>query len=377
MLRWAGIVVVLAATAALAVPRADSRPPGSDGPSLALGPVLAGSRVVWGEREGSTFRVRTSSGRVLYERTAGAVGLALEQLAASPQLVAVRLAVEDCPPPTGGTASQCNLSHPVEYGAPDATLSHEVREQTCPGGALSIADSLDVSGNVLVTGATYDAFCDPAARHLRRHVVVHGATTRQLADADATTQSAPGDVRAAGRFVAWSDVDGRRIVVYDLRARRRAYVVDVGGTRGLGFDVQEDGKLAVADEGSVEWFRPGDSNPHRVLLRSASTEIRINGDRIAFVAAGGRRLVLWPIGGRIRTVARFERATADFDLSGDRMTWATMVVTSSRIDCGPPGTGRPCIRVYSGASTIWVTRLGAKPARIAQLPFTDAPLPSG
>jgi hypothetical protein len=376
MLRSAGIVVVLAATAALAVPRADSRR-GSDGPSLALGPVLAGSRVVWGEREGSTFRVRTSSGRVLYERTAGAVGLALEQLAAAPQLVAVRLAVEDCPPPTGGTASQCNLSHPVEFGSPDASLSHEVRERTCPGGALSIPDSLDVSGNVLVTGATYDAFCDPAARHLRRHVVLHGAATRQLADADATTPGAPGDVRAAGRFVAWSDVDGRRIVIYDLRARRRAYVVDVGGTRDLGFDVQADGKLAVSDDGSVEWFRPGDSNPHRVPLRSASTEVRIDGDRIAFVAAGGKRLVLWPIGGPVRTVARFARATADFDLSGDRMTWATMVITSSRVDCGPPGTGRPCIRVYSGVSTIWLGRIGAKPVRIAQLPFTDAVLPSG
>src|SRR5438105_7038212 len=308
MLRSAGLVVVLAAMAALAAPRVDSRPAPGGPAALALGPVLAGSRAVWGEREGSTFRVRTSSGRVLYKRTAGAVGLALEQLAASPQLVAVRLAVEECPAPGAGTVSSCNLSHPVEFGSPDASLSREVRERSCPGGALSIPDSLDVSGSVLVTSATYDAFCDPAARHLRRHVVVHGAATRQLADADATTPTAPGDVRMAGRFAAWSEVDGHRIVVYDLRARKTAYVADVTDAP-VGFDVQADGKLAVASQGSVEWFKRGGSTAHRLPLRSASTSVRIDGDRIAFVAAGGRRLVLWPIGGQARTVARFARST--------------------------------------------------------------------
>jgi hypothetical protein len=363
MLRWAGVVFVLAAAAA---PSAGS----TEAPALAVGPVLAGSRVVWGERQGETFRVRTSA-RVLFERTAGPIGLALEEIAASPQLVAVRLATTAC-----SAGSACELSHPVEFGSPDATLSHELRERSCPGGALSIPESLDVSANVLVTSATYDAFCDPAARHLRRHVVVHGAATKQLADADASAPAAPGDVRVAGRFVAWSQVGGRRVVVYDLRARKTAYVVDVP-TDSVGFDVQSDGKLVAAYDGTVEWFAPGDSTPHRLPLRSASTSVRIDGDRIAFVAAGGRRLVAWPIGGRAHTVARFGRTTGDFDLSGNRMTWATLVVTSSRIDCGPPGTGRPCMRVYSGTESIWLTRLGAKPARVAQLAFADAPLPSG
>jgi hypothetical protein len=355
----AGLLAVLAAFVA----------PSVEPPSLAVGPVLAGSRPVWGERQGSTFRVRTSA-RVLYERTAGSVGVALEQVAASPQLVAVRLAITAC-----AAGSSCELSHPVELGSPDGTLSRELRERSCPGGALSIPESLDVSARVVVTSATYDVFCDPAARHLRRHVVVHGTTTRQVADADVSMPTAPADVRAAGRFVAWSDLDRSRIVVYDLKARKTAYVAQVTDARG--FDIQADGKLAVADDGAVEWFAPASPTPHVLPLRSASAQVRIDGDRIAFVAAGGRRLVLWPIGGPARTVARFARTTGDFDLSGNRMTWATMAVTSSRVDCGPPGTGRPCVLVYSGTSTVWLTRLGGKPVRIAQLPFTDAVLPSG
>ena len=124
-----GVSLWMTGVAALAAPRVDSRPAPGGPAAFALGPVLAGSRAVWGEREGSTFRVRTSSGRVLYERTAGAVGLALEQLAASPQLVAVRLAVEECPAPGAGTVSSCNLSHPVEFAAPEG-ITFEVPAPT-------------------------------------------------------------------------------------------------------------------------------------------------------------------------------------------------------------------------------------------------------
>src|SRR5437868_4419418 len=85
------------------------------GPLLAAGPVLAGGRVVWGEQESGLVRMRASGGRVLYERRATAGG-GVEQLelAASPQLVAARLAVTRCPAPTAGTASPCDVTRPVE-----------------------------------------------------------------------------------------------------------------------------------------------------------------------------------------------------------------------------------------------------------------------
>src|SRR5207248_5963862 len=124
--------------------------------------------------------------------------------------------------------------------------------------SLSIPDSVDVSGSVVVTSVTYDTFCDPAARHLRRHVLVHGARATTLADEPATAAAAPGDVRVAGRFAAWSEVGGRRIVVYDMRARRNAHRVEVAG-EDVAFEVPDDSNLAIphklvsVPESAREW----------------------------------------------------------------------------------------------------------------------------
>jgi hypothetical protein len=357
-----------------------------EAPRLAAGPVLAGGSVVWAEQAPGVARVRASGGRVLYELRAGPTdSVEIQGLAASPQLVAAREQTAHCPPPSDSKVLPCSVARRIVFGSAAGRLVRVRSDRACSGGVPSIGDSVDVWRDVLATSTTYAVSCSAGVSDLRRHVVVG---SKVLADADALAPTAPGDVRVAGDVVAWSELGGRRIVVYDRRRRRTMYRAVVTRATGIdvstGFDVQPDGKLAVAyhlaevarvGESTVEWWSADGSSVHVLPVRAASTSIRIAGDRIVFVRAGAKALVLWQLRGKPSTLAPLDRPTGDLDFDGARATWASTKISSSRIDCPPPGNGAPCVRRFTGVTTIWSIRLGSRPHAVAELPFADSILP--
>jgi len=218
--------------------------------------------------------------------------------------------------------------------------------------------------------------------------VGHGSKPLVVRDA-AISGGCCRDVAIAGQFVAWSDRS--EVVVYDRRARRVAYRARIGPGAGLdvdlGFDLQPDGKLAVAyrpvefaraGPTTIEWFSPSAPRPRVLALRGTTTRIRIAGDRIAFerfLSPKASFLVIANLAGRAQTVARFAspvQLRSGFDFDGHRIAWASTRITATRVDCPPPGQGRPCVRRESGVTSIWLRAAAGGTGRlIARLPFVD------
>ena len=218
--------------------------------------------------------------------------------------------------------------------------------------------------------------------------VGHGSKPLVVRDA-AISGGCCRDVAIAGQFVAWSDRS--EVVVYDRRARRVAYRARIGPGAGLdvdlGFDLQPDGKLAVAyrpvefaraGPTTIEWFSPSAPRPRVFALRGTTTRIRIAGDRIAFerfLSPKASFLVIANLAGRAQTVARFAspvQLRSGFDFDGHQIAWTSNRITATRVDCPPPGQGRPCVRRESGVTSIWLRAAAGGTGRlIARLPFVD------
>ena len=156
------------------------------------------------------------------------------------------------------------------------------------------------------------------------------------------------------------------------------------------FDVQADGKLAVVlapaagGGAALAWRAPGAAALHRlrlpVLLPFAGPTVRLAGDRIVVVSPGTgstSELVSADLLGHVRTPARFTKSVEQaggIDASEKSVTWASRRITSTRVDCPPPGQGRPCLLLKSGVETVWLARLTSGPSRVvARWAFTDAP----
>ncbi|HAL28629.1 MAG TPA: hypothetical protein DCP25_18130, partial [Chloroflexi bacterium] len=155
----------------------------------------------------------------------------------------------------------------------------------------------------------------------------------------------------------------------------------------LGFALQRDGKVAVsyrvvaiaqAGPTTIAWFSPSAPRVHVLPLHGSDTGIRIAGDRIAlarYVTRSASVLVVADLAGRARPVARFAspvRLRGRFDFDGRQITWASDRVTSTRVDCPPPGQERPCVRRETGVTSIWIrSAAGGVPRLIARLPFDD------
>jgi hypothetical protein len=218
--------------------------------------------------------------------------------------------------------------------------------------------------------------------------VVHGGRSLVARDA-AVSSGCCRDVAIAGRFLAWSDRND--LVVYDRLGRRVAYRARIGPQAGidvdLGFDLQRDGKLAVAyrlvefartGPTTIAWLSPSAPRVHVLPFRGSDTRIRIAGDRIAFerfVSPKTSVLVVANLAGRAQAIARFAspvRLLGRFDFDGQRITWASDRVTATRVDCPPAGQGRPCVRRETGVTSIWLRASAGGASRlIARLPFID------
>jgi hypothetical protein len=247
-------------------------------------------------------------------------------------------------------------------------------------------------GNTVALDAGVAAYTELDCEGQTLRVVVrdvgHGGKPLVVRDA-AISGGCCRDVAIAGQFVAWSDRS--EVVVYDRRGRRVAYRARVGPKAGidvdLGFDLQPDGKLAVAyrlvefartGPTTIAWFSPSAPSPHVLPLRGTSTRVRIADDRITFerfLTPKASSLDIANLAGRAQTVARFAppvQLRSGFDFDGHHIAWASHRITATRVDCPPPGQERPCVRRETGVTSIWLRpAAGGTRKLIARLPFAD------
>jgi hypothetical protein len=339
------------------------------------GPLLAGEAVTWTEQSSGTGSLHLWSAgrghRIVYRSDSLALG---RPFAASRTLLAFERSYPGCPPPAGHV---CPDGADAVIGPPTGPFRILVRPRTC---------FLPMIGNAVALDGGIAAYLELDCTRQRLRVVVrdvaHDGRPRVLHDA-ALSGRCCRDIAVAGRYVAWSNATD--VVVYDRLAHRRAYTARIGRV-DFSFDLDRDGKLAVAfplrelaQPGpiAIGWLAPSAPRLHLLPFRGSDTNIRIAGGRIAFhrfVSPKRSSLVVSDLQRRARTFARFAQPVRlrSFDFDGRRLTWASDRVTSRRVDCPPPGQGRPCVRRETGVTSIWLRSVATTRARlIARLRFDD------
>ena len=345
------------------------------------GPALAGDAVVWGEAAGATGSLhewtQRRGERVVYSSDSLALG---RPLAASPTLLAFGRTYPNCKPQPNLACPQAEDALVGPLHGPFRTL---IRPRTC---------TVPTSGNTVALDGGLAAYLEIDCTSQRMRVVVRdvGRSGKPLVVRDAAlSNGCCRDVAIAGRFVAWTERN--EVVVYDRLARRVVNRARIGPEAGidvdLGFDLQRDGKLAVSYRlvefartipTTIAWISPSDPHLHVLPLRGIDTRIRIAGDHIAFErfrTPSRSTLAIADLTGRSRPVAAFSPPVglhAQFDFDGRHVTWASRRVTSTRVDCPPPGQERPCVRRETGVTSLWIrAAAGGAPRMIARLPFDD------
>ena len=345
------------------------------------GPALAGDAVVWGEAAGTTGSLhewtRRSGERVLYRSDSLALG---RPLAASRTLIAFERTYPSCKPQPNFA---CPQAEDVLVGPPRGPFRTLVRPRTC---------ITATSGNTAALDEGVAAYLEVDCAEQQTKVLVRdvGHSGKPLILRDAMLSSGRcQDVRIAGRFVAWTERN--EVFVYDRLARRLAYRARIGPAAGIdvdfGLDLQRDGKIVVsyrlvefarAIPTTIAWVSPSAPRLHVLPLRGSDTRIRIAGDRIAFErfrTPTTSVLVVADLTGRARSVGNFAPPVSlhgRFDFDGRHVTWASEHVTSSRMDCPPPGQERPCVRRETGVTSLWIrAAAGGTPRLVARLRFDD------
>jgi len=375
--------MILAAAAALLVTSSGPAALGGSAESRVLwqGPVFAGAAVVWGEGTAGTGSLHLwTSGRARIVYTSNSLALT-GALAASRTLLAFERSYPSCAPQPNVVCPQAQDALVGPLRGPFRTL---VRPRKCV--VADVADALALDGGV---AAYIEVECERNRLQVVMRDVTHNGPPVTLRDGFVSDGCCRG-IDIAGRYVAWSNERRGEVVVFDRLAHRLAYRVRVGGGNGaseLGFDLQQDGKIAVAYRplgsagtrpATIAWFSPATRWPHVLAIQGADTRIGIADDHIAlerYLTPKKSALVVAGLGGRTQTVARFTsplRLRGGFDFDGRRIVWASDRVTATRVDCPPPGQGRPCVRVESGTTTLWLRVLsGGTPLAIDRLPFVD------
>jgi hypothetical protein len=344
------------------------------------GPVLAGAAVAWAEEAGGTGSLHLwaprRGERVVYRSDSLALA---RPLAASRSLLAFERSYPSCAPQPGRV---CPQAEDALAGPPEGPFGTLVRPRTC---------SLATAGNELALDGGRAAYLELDCARGRVRVVVRDLARRRrpivLRDG-AVSGGCCRDVSIAGQYVAWDDARRGEVVVFDRVARRVAYRARIGRGAGidLGFDLQRDGKLAVAyrrnaaaraSPTTVAWFSPRAPRAHVLPLAGRAARVRIADDRIAFerfLTPTRSALVVTDLDGHARTLARFApplRLQSRFDFDGRRIAWASDRLTGTHVDCPPPGQERPCVARESGITTIWLQAALAVPRPLARLPFAD------
>jgi len=344
------------------------------------GPALAGDAVVWAEEANGTGSLHrwtpTRGDRVVYSSDSLALG---RPLAASRSLLAFERGYPSCAPQPGVA---CPQLEDAVVGPPTGPFKTFVPPRKC---------SMPTLGNTLALDGGVAAYIQLDCDRQQLRVVVRnvGRAKGPVVIREAAVSSGCcRDVALAGNFVAWSNRND--VVVYNRIAHRVAYRARIGPGAGvnvdLGFDLQRDGKLAVAyrfvevaraGPTNVAWFSPSAPRAHVLPLRGSDTPIRIAADRIAlerFSSRSAGLLVVSDLAGGLLPVASITpplRFRA-FDFDGRHVAWASDRITDSRVDCPPPGQERPCVKRESGVTSIWLRTIAGGGTRlVARLPFAD------
>jgi hypothetical protein len=338
---------------------------------LVAGPALAGDRVVWGEQQDalSVLRAWPDSSPLWRSATSWFAG----SLAGAAPLVAFSRSYDGCP---GRAGFICPVETQTLAGPPRGSLRPLGAPERCVAGGPS--RRLAVSGALV---ALLELRCDGSGE-----TVITREGSRLLFERHGVSCC---DVSLGGSYLAWRSGGG--VDVLDLRTHRVAYrAAAPPGQPIAAFDVQADGKLALllgpTHDGRVTlaWRTRGTTTLHRLRLKInlplAGPAVRLIGDRVvteAVEAGGATELVLADLTGRVNVLARFTGSVEQsgaIDATSDRVTWASRQITSSRVDCPPPGQGQPCRLLKSGIETVWLATLAARtPRPIARWTFIDAP----
>jgi hypothetical protein len=286
--------------------------------TLVAGPVVAGDRVLWGERGRSEFRLRSVP------------------LAGGRPVTVFRRPVEGEDP--GWLALDASASRAAFAVEPGPALAGP------PGGPFApVADRalrVDVAGDAVVTAEA-------------NRVVAHrpGLPAAPLAP---PAGARPGGFVAEGRLIAFS-LRPRGVVVTELGTGAERYRVPTGAAA---FDLQADGKLATFTGTAVAWASPAEPRLHRIRVGRRVDDVRMAANRLVVrvrgpqVPTGGTGVSvdhLRRVGLRGRSARVTPRTVSlrGFDYDGRALAWSAngcILVSDLR---GPPPAAvppGPCFR---------------------------------
>jgi hypothetical protein len=201
----------------------------------------------------------------------------------------------------------------------------------CPGDPNNVP-TLDAGQSIAIDGARLAYVRETCAgSERRRQAIVRDMSTGAEQEVGATSGTS---IALAGQFVAYRDpANEDRLQVYDLDRGQVALTVPAGNLTG--FDVQGDGKLAVASngdsacDGEISWYAPGNPTPHPIPPDcGAIAPLALEGDRIAYVgvgySSGGSLRVRDLAGGeRLNVHAEYPETGGHLGFDGERLTFGT------------------------------------------------------
>jgi hypothetical protein len=360
----AGIVVALAVAAPATADTVARRTP-------AVGPVLAGDVVLWGE-EGRTGAARVMSGApgraaTLVYRIAPSTARKTERgfmgypATFAGSSTAFAAFTHTSTVTASGSDSVSTGSTTAVVGGPLRGPARVLAGCIPPRGGLGCGGSCDEPTGVAVDGdriavAESSELCNRPEEG-RTWITVHGPAGTTTVPVDAGVPGAyVRDLRLAGRYLAWvhlGEVD--ELVVFDLAAGAAVVRVtdrDLGATSLEELDLQPDGTVAFVYGGRrahrgirLGWTAPGRPGI-RVLDRHAGyRDSAVAGGSVVYERVLSERhftgeLVLRALdGGPANRLAYFperRRRVANLDFDGRRATWAEQ---PTRRGYDPPARG--------------------------------------
>ena len=322
------------------VARADSLLVPADGPILS-GPALAGDQVAWASH-GPSGSVTVLTGGAGGVRTIAAIPPPRPVAGDGADGAIVAASADRVVAAETATFSQFHITAVVRQQVLTGAVSGPLDAIAgCGTGAQPQCGDLEGCGEI---GSSYTVdVSGPAVAYANRcgddplTVIDYGSNppARQ-------TLGRVWAVRIAGRYLAWlmqSSPTGfvDMLVVYDRSQGREAYRLSLPNrTLPLpsDFDVQDDGKVAVAvrqadpSQGArLAWASPAEPSLHYLPVTGTGLSVHIASDRIAVSAHPIRHLYrdlsVYDLGGTRLTGTRVERADGDFDFDGARLSFAT------------------------------------------------------
>ena len=333
--------------------------PGRSIGDLRVGPVLAGSSVVWTTSDARSRLLTVEQAdpdgttETLYVTPRRSRGSYVDALAASPTRVAVirdGTGTRSCDLSTQRCAVRSNGA--LLAGEPGKPLRRVVGMtqrfrgyRGCRRGSMSI--ELEIAGLQLSGDwAGYErrvACRDPQRRDLLELVLHNLRTGVRRVIARTTSAEGNGMLLLAGRLAAYRSPATGKLVVAEIRTDAIEYApvhlgdwssFDLGGWSSL----DDDGTLAGSTGGSssnewLSWTSPKAPSLHRLPVKASvfsSERLLIAKHRIAYVRRlgwTGHELAIADLHGHTRTVARFKRPEEldDFAFDGDRIAWASSI----------------------------------------------------